>query len=109
MSFKNYVEIRDFVESYGSAIMPGGIDHVAAHSQMGIPLVKKSGRIDVLITKKNPIYVQLSDGTKLFFSPDEYRRIRGKPGLGKTMTATFQRRTNDGSKQPSQIISCEVN
>lgn len=70
---------------------------------LSIPSVERTGRITNLILKRNPIYIRLSDGTEAHFSYDEYRRIEGKPDLGKTMTLIFQRHPEDKMKQASKI------
>jgi hypothetical protein len=44
----------------------------------------------------------------LFFTPDEFRRIDGKPEIGKTLLVSMQRLQNDFSDLPSKIISCKV-
>jgi len=75
---------------------------------LGLPTITKSGTIDLMIKNKNPIFVQLSDGSKLFFTHDEFKRIDGEPERGRKMTIVFQRLSNDTSKQPSQIIKCKV-
>lgn len=68
-----------------------------------IPSIERTGRITTLLLKKNPIYLRLSDGTEANFSYDEYRRIDGKPELGKTMTIIFQRHPQDHSMNHSKI------
>ena len=73
-----------------------------------IPSVEKTGRITVLMTKRNPIYVRLSDGTEANFTYDEYKKIQGDPELGKTMTIIFQRHPEDLTKQHSKIDKCFV-
>jgi hypothetical protein len=97
-SFKTYLE-KEVVESWQD-FLPD-ID-------IGLPTVEKKGKIDVLLDKKNPIYIQLSDGTKLFFTYDEYKRINGSPEVGKTMIVKMQRLPGDNSVQPSQIVDCKV-
>lgn len=72
-------------------------------TDLTIPSVSKQGRITCLILKKNPIYVRLSDGTEANFTYEEYRRISGKPELGKTMTIVFQRHPNDMTHNYSKI------
>lgn len=74
-----------------------------------IPSVTKEGRITTLKTKKNPIYVRLSDGTEAHFTYDEYRRIQGeKPALGKTMTIIFQRSPDDLTRSASRVTKVIV-
>ena len=73
-----------------------------------LPSVKKTGKIQILMKNKNPILIQLSDGTKLFLTWDEFRRIKGNVEVGKTMTVLFQRHTHDNSVNPSQIQSISV-
>lgn len=72
-------------------------------ASLSIPSVERTGRITNISAKKNPIYIRLSDGTEAHFSYDEYRRIEGKPELGKTMTVIFQRHPEDNMRQASKI------
>ena len=68
-----------------------------------IPSIKREGRITTLFPNKNPIYVRLSDGTEAHFSYDEWKRIEGKPALGKVMTIFFQRHPKDQTNERSKI------
>lgn len=77
-------------------------------TDLTIPSVEKTGRITVLLTKRNPVYVRLSDGTEAQFTYDEFKRIEGQPALGKTMTMIFQRHPQDITKQHSKIDKCIV-
>ena len=77
-------------------------------TDLTIPSVTKSGRIMVLQTKRNPIFVKLSDGTEANFTYDEYRKIVGEPKLGSTMTITFQRHPEDRMRAYSKIDQVEV-
>lgn len=77
-------------------------------TDLTIPSVEKSGRITVLMTKRNPIYIRLSDGTEANFTYDEFRKIEGEPALGKQMTIIFQRHPEDMSRQSSKIDKCIV-
>lgn len=74
-----------------------------------LPTVKKTSKINILEKNKNPIYIQLEDGTKLYFTWDEFKKIKGKkPERGDIMSVTFQRLPHDNSKEVSQIQSVEV-
>lgn len=75
---------------------------------VGLPTVQKTARIEHIMDKKNPIYISLSDGTKLYFTFDEFRRIEGKPVRGKNMTIIMQRRLDDHTALPSMITKCIV-
>lgn len=78
-------------------------------TDLQLPTVKRTGRIDVVEKKKNPIYIRMQDGTQLFFTWDEYKRIKGKePERGDIMSVLFQRLPGDQSKEASQIQSVEV-
>ena len=77
-------------------------------TDLTIPSVTKQGRITILQTQKNPIYVKLSDGTEAHFTYDEYRRIQGEPQLGKTMTLVFQRHPEDRMQEYSKIDQATV-
>jgi len=72
-------------------------------TDMTLPAVEKTGRIVMLMAKRNPIYVRLSDGTEANFTWDEYKRIEGDPAVGKTMTVIFQRHPEDSTKMYSKI------
>lgn len=72
-------------------------------TDLTIPSITRSGRIVQLMLKKNPILVQLSDGTEAHFTWDEYKRIDGEPKLGKTMTIIFQRHPEDMTRMYSKI------
>ena len=72
-------------------------------ADLTVPSAERTGRITSLLLKKNPIYVRLSDGTEANFSYEEYRRIEGKPELGKTMTLIFQRHPEDQSSGYSKV------
>jgi hypothetical protein len=56
-----------------------------------IPRVEKTGVVEVLLTKRNPIYMKLNDGTEAHFTYDEWNRMKDKPALGKTVSIIFQR------------------
>jgi hypothetical protein len=78
-------------------------------TDLTIPSVTKQGRITILRTQSNPIYVQLSDGTQAHFTYDEYKRIQGTPDIGKVMTLIFQRHPNDRMQEYSKIDQAIVN
>ena len=73
-------------------------------TNLTIPSTEKTGKITVLLAKKNPIFMKLSDGTELNFTYEQYKRIHGsEPAIGKTMTVIFQRRPNDRGEDHSKI------
>jgi hypothetical protein len=76
---------------------------------LNLPTVTKASTINFIDDKRNPILVVLADGTQLFFPHDAFRRIKGEPSIGKTMTIVFQRREDDVSQQPSQIQAVYIN
>lgn len=73
-----------------------------------VPTVTKKGIIRTIDRNKNPIMIQLSDGTRLYFSWDEFRRVKKEPEVGKTMTVVLQRHHLDNREEPSQIHTCVV-
>lgn len=75
---------------------------------LDLPSTEKKSKIEFISDKMNPITIQLSDGSKLFFTYDEYKRIEGKPERGKMMIVTFQRLPNDATDSPSQITKCRI-
>ena len=122
MNFKKWLKLMEYVSTVGGVFLPStwsgseapdtlGLSGHPPHLpslDFGLPALTRSGRIDLLIKERNPIYVQLSDGSKLFFTIDEFRRIKGFPEIGRTMTVVFQRTENDNSDIPSKIDSCTV-
>jgi hypothetical protein len=72
------------------------------------PLVFKKSVIKTIEKNKNPIFIQLEDGTKLYFTWDEFNRIEGKPENGKKMLVIMQRREDDNSPSVSQIQKCKI-
>jgi len=84
-------------------IPPGQTDF-----DLELPSVTKTAQIKYMNEKRNPILVYLSDGTQLFLSHDEFRRIKGEPRIGKTITVVMQRRADDRSGLPSKIKDITV-
>lgn len=113
-NFKNFLELSSLVEKHGALLFQEDFSWAKQISKqlpalsLDLPSIEKRARIDLIMDKKNPIYVQLSDGSKLFFSIDEFRRIEGKPKKGKTLIVTMQRLSHDKSDLPSQISKCRV-
>jgi hypothetical protein len=73
-----------------------------------VPQVERTGRIKVLDYGRNPIYLELTDGTRAFFTHDEFRRIRGRPAVGKLMSIVFQRHGADHTDAHSKIERATV-
>lgn len=73
-----------------------------------IPSVEKTSIIAFVERNKNPILVCLQDGTKLNFTWNEFKRIKGcEPEKGKQMVVVFQRHPNTSSNDMSKILSCK--
>lgn len=78
-------------------------------NDLGLPTVNRTGRIVYINKQKNPISIHLSDGTRLYMTYAEYKRIKGsEPEVGRTMTVTFQRASNDDSPYASQVQSVTI-
>jgi len=112
--FKTYVKITELTEINGGIVVDENFDwakdigKMLPHVELDLPLIQKQSKIYYIVDKKNPIHIQLSDGSKLFFTPDEFKRINGKPEIGKTLLVSMQRLQNDFSGLPSKIVSCKV-
>lgn len=74
-----------------------------------IPHVTRRARIREVRRNTNPIVVRLMDGTTLYMSLDEFRRIDSRTKLepNREITVTFQRREEDGSPEPSKVVSID--
>jgi len=110
-NFQEYVNIKDGLVKYGAICVEDyswAKEFQIPNMELDIPSVTKKGKIIILINKKNPIFVQLDDGSKLFFTNDEFKRIKGVPVIGKTMVAKLFRLPQDHSDKPSPIQSCQV-
>lgn len=113
-NFKNYVDLIECVEKHKAIFIPENFSWINDISKslpslsLDLPTIEKRAKIEAILDKKNPIYVQLDDGSKLFFSFDEFKKIKGKPERGKTMVITMQRLPHDKSDSPSQITKCSV-
>ena len=76
-----------------------------------IPTVKKEGIVKRLSDKSKIIEAELEDGTKLFFSPTQYRAIKGETPLvpkHSKLKVIFQRLGKDFSLSASNIIDIEA-
>lgn len=79
------------------------LNNVKEPVDMKIPSTERTGKIISLTEKSNPIFIRLSDGTECMFTLQEFKKIQGKPSIGKTMTVIFQRHPDDFTKQLSKI------
>lgn len=111
MNFRYYFEqatgggylTSDFTGSEQTPKMTGNPLHLPSIDFV-VPKIQRSGVIKQLELKTNPIKMLLSDGTRLFFTYDEFKRIKGaKPEIGKTITVVMQRRLEDKTSNTSQI------
>lgn len=75
---------------------------------LDIPEVEKKSSIEDVADLSNPITVRLADGSVLYFTNEEFRRLNSKPQKGKTMIVRFQRLPSDKSSSPSKITFCSV-
>lgn len=104
--FSDFLKLVEAVERYGAIMVSEGVFDLLPN--IGLPTVNKIAKIDHIMDKKNPIYIGLSDGTKLYLTYDEYRRIEGNPERGKNMIVVMQRRPDDYTNFPSIITKCMV-
>lgn len=72
-------------------------------TDLQVPQIERVGRIKLLLKNRNPILVQLSDGTQASFTYDEWKRIKGEPAVGKVMRIIFQRHPEDKTASHSKI------
>lgn len=74
-----------------------------------LPTKTVTSQISLLDDKTTPILIQLFDGTKIYLTYDEYKRIKYQdPQVGKTITVVFQRNPEDKSDNYSMINSINV-
>lgn len=74
----------------------------------GLPSVRRVGRVETVLDKSNPITLTLSDGTQLFLTHDEFRRLPSPPRPGQTVEVTFLRLPGDAGPAPSTVTSFKI-
>lgn len=121
MNFKNYIKIieqntvgthNDFATAAfttsdftGSETFPSQTLGVNLPSvDLIIPNVTRRSEVTYLQKNKNPIFCLLKDGTKLYFTWDEYIRI-GKPEVGNILNVTFEK---NSPNEPAKILKIEL-
>lgn len=115
MDFKRFLSIMEHLDAGNGVVLSlNEEDDIMSRPvflpqmELGLPTVTKVGKIAMLIKDKNPIMLQMSDGTRLMFSYDQFKRITGTPKVGRTITIVFQREGTDRTNMPSQIVSASV-
>jgi hypothetical protein len=85
----------------------GKMSYGPPDTDLELPRVEAKSKIKLIEKNKNPIRIQLMDGTNIYLTVDEFRRIDSTTRLdvGREITVIFQRREGDRGDQPSQIIS----
>ena len=110
--FKKYIEFQETIEKYGNLYFPENFnwvkDFILPQTDLGLPSIERKSTIMMVVDKVNPIYIQRKDGSKLFFTYDEFKRISGEPVIGKTLIWKMQRLPKDSSIYPSKITMCKV-
>ena len=110
--FQEYVAVCDVLEHLPAFCVENYFPWVKnfklPNLNLDLPCIKKEAKIQILQYKKTPIFMQLSDGSKLFFTLDEFKRIHGNPEVGKTIRYEMIRLQNDNTTIPSMIRSCVI-
>lgn len=83
------------------------LDNSLPSTDLEIPHLSRRSKIRSVEKNKNPIRVQMMDGTELYLTLDEFKRINSRTSLepGREITVTFQRREDDKGSEPSKIVS----
>ena len=80
MKFANFFKLNELCET-NSVFIPEGFDwaktlaSLVSSVNLDIPVIKKQSKIHMIHFRRNPIVVHFSDGSKIFLSNDEYRRV----------------------------------
>lgn len=123
MNFKQYIRLleqntvgthNDFANAIflpsnwtGSETAPNILPFLPS-TDLEIPNLVKNSIISNIVLNKNPILIELKDGTKLYLNLDQYNRISKKPEVGKQVSVTFQRSSTDFSSIPSKIVKIDI-
>lgn len=103
-------------DSAGGAMLPStwtGSEDLGPYSygvpgvDLEVPHATRRSKVRSVERNRDPIRVTLMDGTVLLMTVDEFRRVDSRTRLepGREITVTFQRRADDGSPDPSKIVS----
>lgn len=111
-NFKEFTKIMDCLENHGAICVSENFSWaksiILPKLSLDLPEIEKKSKINIVVLKKNPIYIQLSDGTKIYLTYDQYRRIKPEPEVGKIMSVRMLRLPQDHGVYPSQITGCQV-
>lgn len=125
--FLNYLEDSSPSIGWGSIINEPSSDTTNSHDPTGpvslpdlnlilqpkgtvLPYVRKKYMVKIFKYNENPIYCELDDGTKLFFSRSEYERIKGDMPIIPKLTeleVSFLRLPTDNSPTTSKVAFCK--
>lgn len=124
MNFKQYLKIieqntvgthNDFASGAmlssswaGSESPPEKLLPWLPSTDLNIPSVTRTSFITNIIKNKNPIVIEMKDGTKLYLDIDQYNRIGKTPEVGQRITVHFQRSPTDTTNQSSKIEKIEI-
>lgn len=70
-----------------------------------LPEEEFTSTIKLISDKSNPIIFTLQNGSKLFFTFFEYRRLHGKPEIGKNIKYSLQKISNKNKKNQAYMIT----
>jgi hypothetical protein len=73
-----------------------------------LPSITRRGRITLLEINRNPIHIVLDEGTELFLTWDQFKKIKPPPQLNDSLEVKFQRLLNDFSNNSSKIVEIKV-
>lgn len=109
MNFQIYLNNLDLLKKHKSLLLKEDFYRIPIQKiNLELPEIERTSLITILKDKSNPIFIQTKDGSKLFFTIDEFGRIEGNPQVGKTIKFKIQRKQDDNSSSPSKITSCQV-
>jgi hypothetical protein len=105
MNFRQFLESKDL----------GLIGQELPDTSLVIPTVTIKSEIQSIRgdkprpgeSPKNPIEIRLKNGSNIFFSYDQYKRIKSKINLekGKEISVTYRRNQSDKTTPTSSIIN----
>lgn len=111
INFNNYKAFRELIDEKKGVCFPEFFSWNSTPTPdalIDLPSTQVISTIEKINDKKNPISIQLANGYKLFFTYDEFKRIKGEPRQGKKILLIMQRLPNDFTQSPSQIKHCEI-
>ena len=108
--FSEYMKLTELCSEH-SVYIPENFDWAKSYASMmprldlGLPTITKRSKIYILQANRNPISIHFEDGSKIFCSYDQFRRMPNGLAVGKMAEFTL---LDNGGGSPMVIKSLKI-